>query len=241
MSCLSIDFILIAVFPLGITGAALATGISQSIGGFFPIIYFMKKNSSLLNIIPTKLEASPVIRATSNGASEFMTNISSSLESMLFNLQLLKYLGENGVVTYGVLMYAQFIFVAIYFGYTVGISSILITIICRFSSLYLAQLFVGYSKELLEITIKAFSLYCFTFLFFGLNTMTSAFFTALNNGKISACISFVRTLLFQTTCILVLPQLFGPDGIWLSTACAEILALTISIYFLISRKDEYRY
>lgn len=144
----------------------------------------MKKNSSLLKIIPTKLEASPVIHAASNGASEFMTNISSSLESMLFNLQLLKYLKKNGVVTYGVLMYAQFIFVAIYFGYTVGISSILITVICRFSSSYLVQLFVGYSKELLEITIKAFSLYCFTFLFFGLNTMTSAFFTALNNGKI---------------------------------------------------------
>lgn len=201
----------------------------------------MKKNSSLLKIIPTKLEASPVIHVASNGASEFMTNISSSLVSMLFNLQLLKYLGKNGVVTYGVLMYAQFIFVAIYFGYTVGISSILITVICRFSSLYLAQLFVGYSKDLLEITVKAFSLYCFTFLFFGLNTMTSAYFTALNNGKISACISFVRTLLFQTTCILVLPQLFGSDGIWLSTACAEILALPISIYFLITRKDEYRY
>lgn len=159
----------------------------------------MKKNSSLLKIIPTKLEASPVIHVASNGASEFMTNISSSLVSMLFNLQLLKYLGKNGVVTYGVLMYAQFIFVAIYFGYTVGISPvisyhygaendkevknlfqksytligispILITVICRFSSPYLAQLFVGYSKNLLEITIKAFSLYCFTFLFFGLNT-----------------------------------------------------------------------
>lgn len=186
---LPIDFSLIAVLPLGITGAALATGISQSIGGFFPIIYFMKKNISLLKIIPTKLKASPVIRAASNGASEFMTNISSSLVSMLFNL----------------------------------------------------QLFVEYSKDLLEITVKAFSLYCFTFLFSGLNTMTSAFFTALNNRKISACISFVRTLLFQTTCILLLPQLFGPDGIWLSTACAEILVLTISIYFLITRKNEYRY
>ena len=159
----------------------------------------MKKNSSLLKIIPTKLEASPVIHVASNGASEFMTNISSSLVSMLFNLQLLKYLKENGVAAYGVLMYAQFIFVAIYFGYTVGISPvisyhygaendkevknlfqksytligispILITVICRFSSPYLAQLFVGYSKNLLEITIKAFSLYCFTFLFFGLNT-----------------------------------------------------------------------
>ena len=182
--CLPIDFSLIAVLPLGITGAALATGISQSIGGFFPIIYFMKKNISLLKIIPTKLKASPVIRAASNGASEFMTNISSSLVSMLFNL----------------------------------------------------QLFVEYSKDLLEITVKAFSLYCFTFLFSGLNTMTSAFFTALNNEKISACISFVRTLLFQTTCILVLPQLFGSDGIWLSTACAEILALPISIYFLIIKK-----
>lgn len=187
--CLPIDFILIAVFPLGITGA-----------------------------------------------SEFMTNISSSLVSMLFNLQLLKYLGKNGVVTYGVLMYAQFIFVAIYFGYTVGISPILITVICRFSSSYLAQLFVEYSKDLLEITVKAFSLYCFTFLFSGLNTMTSAFFTALNNGKTSACISFVRTLLFQTTCILVLPQLFGPDGRWMSTACAGILALPISIYFLMTKK-----
>ena len=111
----------------------------------------MKKNSSLLKIIPTKLEASPVIHAASNGASEFMTNISSSLVSMLFNLQLLKYLGKNGVAAYGVLMYAQFIFIAIYFGYTVGISSILITVICEFSSPYLAQLFVGYSKELLEI------------------------------------------------------------------------------------------
>lgn len=264
------DFILIAVFPLGITGAALATGISQSIGGFFPVIYFMKKNRSLLRIVPTKLEAFPIIRAASNGASEFMTNISSSLVSMLFNIQLLKYLGENGVAAYGVLMYAQFIFVAIFFGYTVGISpvisyhygaenasevkklfqksyifigisSVLITVICKLFSPYLAQLFVGYSTDLLEITIKAFSLYCFTFLFSGLNTMTSAFFTALNNGKISACISFVRTLLFQTTCILVLPQLFGPNGIWLSTACAEILALTISIYFLVTRKDEYRY
>lgn len=187
--CLPIDFSLIAVLPLGITGAALATGISQSIGGFFPIIYFMKKNISLLKIIPTKLKASPVIRAASNGASEFMTNISSSLVSMLFNL----------------------------------------------------QLFVEYSKDLLEITVKAFSLYCFTFLFSGLNTMTSAFFTALNNGKTSACISFVRTLLFQTTCILVLPQLFGPDGRWMSTACAEILALPISIYFLMTKKNEYRY
>ena len=131
----------------------------------------MKKNISLLKIIPTKLKASPVIRAASNGASEFMTNISSSLVSMLFNLQLLKYLGKNGVAAYGVLMYAQFIFIAIYFGYTVGISSILITVICEFSSPYLAQLFVGYSKELLEMTVKAFSLYCFTFLFSGLNTM----------------------------------------------------------------------
>lgn len=123
----------------------------------------------------------------------------------------------------------------------IGISSILITVICRFSSPYLAQLFVGYSKELLEITVKAFSLYCFTFLFSGLNIMTSAFFTALNNEKNSACISFVRTLLFQTTCILVLPHLFGPNGIWISTACAEILTLNVSVYFIITRKNEYKY
>lgn len=264
------DYILIAVFPLGITGAALATGISQCIGGFFPILYFARKNTSLLHIVRTKLEFSPILRAASNGASEFMSNISSSLVSMLFNMQLLKYLEENGVAAYGVIMYVQFIFIAIFIGYTVGISpvisyhygaenykevrnlrkksylliavsSILLCTVCRFCSPFFASLFVGYSAELLEITIHAFSLYCFTFLFSGFNTLTSAFFTALNNGRISACISFVRTLLFQTGSVLVLPLLLQTDGIWLSPVCAEILAMAVSGYFLLRYKAEYKY
>lgn len=270
ISNMLLDYILIAVFPLGITGAALATGISQSIGGFFPIFYFARKNTSLLRIVRTKLELSPILRAASNGASEFMSNISSSLVSMLFNMQLLKYLGENGVAAYGVIMYVQFIFIAIFIGYTVGISpvisyhygaenykevrnlrkksylliavsSVVLCTVCRFCSPFFASLFVGYSPELLEITVHAFSLYCFTFLFSGFNTMTSAFFTALNDGRISACISFVRTLLFQTASILVLPLLLHTDGIWLSPVCAEILAMAISGYFLLRYKAEYKY
>ena len=270
VSNMVLDFLLVGVFSFGITGAAIATGVSQCIGGLFPIFYFLRPNTSLLKIVKTKLELEPIVKAAGNGASEFMTNISSSIVSMLFNFQLLKYLGENGVAAYGVLMYVQFIFAAIFFGYTMGVSPIIsyhygaenhnelknlfkksyiiitisalvLTTTCKLTSPLLAKIFVGYSQELLDITINAFSLFCLSFLVSGFNIMSSAFFTALNNGKISAIISFARTLLFQATSILFLPSLLGTNGIWLSPFVADACTLFISIYFLLTSREYYHY
>lgn len=265
-----LDFLLVGVIPWGVVGAAIATAISQCIGGFFPIIYFLRKNDSLLQLVKTKLDWHAIGKAAGNGSSELMSNISSSLISMLYNLQLMKYYGENGVASYGVLMYVQYIFVAIYLGYTIGSSpvisyhygaenksevqnlfkksyflvigaGIILTISARLAAPIISSIFVGYDLQLKQLTQHAFSLFSFMFAPAGINILTSAFFTALNNGKVSAAISFIRTLLFQSCAILLLPLFIGKDGIWLAAVTAEILALCVSLFFLISLKDEYHY
>lgn len=270
VSNMILDYILVGLIPLGVTGAAAATAVSQCIGGFFPLVYFIRKNDSLLQLVPTKLEATPILKAAGNGSSELMSNISSSLVSMLYNLQLMKYFGENGVATNGVLMYVQFIFVAIYMGYTIGSSPIvsyhygaentkevqnlfkksylliisagvILTLTAKLAAPIIASIFVGYDAELQQLTEHAFSLYSYMFLPAGFNILTSSFFTALNNGKISAGISFMRTLLFQSSAILILPLLLGKDGIWLSALTAEIFALVVSLYFLIRCEKDYHY
>lgn len=265
-----LDFVFVGIFPWGVVGAASATAISQCIGGIFPIIYFMRKNISRLSLVKTNIEMDVIVRASSNGASELMSNISSSLISMLYNLQLMKYFGENGIATYGVLMYVQYVFVAIYLGYTIGaspiisyhygasneteiqnmfkksyslilVSGILLTISANLASGLIAQIFVGYDNELLQLTKYAFTLFSLMFAPAGINIMTSAFFTALNNGKISALISFLRTLIFQSSTVLLLPLIIGKDGIWLSAMSAEICAIIVSFYCIFAFKDEYHY
>ncbi len=265
-----LDLLFVGIIPWGIVGAAIATGISQCIGGIYPIIYFFRKNDSRLKLVKTRMEMNVICKAAGNGASELMTNISSSLISMLYMVQLLNYYGENGVATYGVLMYVQYIFIAIYFGYTIGsapvisyhygaqneselqnlfkksylliiISGIALTLIANLACGTIASIFVGYDKELLELTIYAFKLFSLMFFPAGINVMTSSFFTALNNGKVSATISFMRTLVFQAGSILLLPLLLGKDGIWLSCVCAEVLALFISLYCILSFNNEYHY
>lgn len=265
-----LDFLFVGILPWGVVGAAAATAISQCIGGFYPIIYFMRKNDSRLKLVKTNIEFNIVGRAAGNGSSELMSNISSSLISMLYNIQLLKYFGENGVATYGVLMYVQFIFVAIYLGYTIGcapiisyhygaqnqsevqnlfkksyilicISGIILTILANLASGTIASIFVGYDAELYELTVHAFTLFSLMFAPAGLNVMTSSLFTALNNGKVSAAISFLRTLLFQSSSILLLPLLIGKDGIWLACVTAEIFALFVSIYCLFTFEKDYHY
>lgn len=265
-----LDFVFVGIFPWGVVGAAAATAISQCIGGIFPIIYFMRKNDSRLSLVKTNIEMDVVVRASSNGASELMSNISSSLISMLYNLQLMKYFGENGIATYGVLMYVQYVFVAIYLGYTIGsspiisyhygasnekeiqnmfkksyiliiLSGILLTLVANLASGLIAKIFVGYDKELLQLTKYAFTLFSLMFAPASINIMTSAFFTALNNGKISALISFLRTLVFQSSTVLLLPLIIGKDGIWLSAMSAEICAIIVSIYCIFAFKEEYHY
>ena len=265
-----LDALFVGGFGWGIAGAAVATGLSQCVGGILPLIYFLRPNNSLLRLRKTRLELRPILKACGNGSSELMSNISGSLVSMLYNFQLLAYAGENGVAAYGVLMYVQFIFVAIFVGYAIGSAPIvgyhygaenhaelrnmltksvklmsaggvLLTVLAIVLAAPLARIFVGYDAELFEMTRHAFCLFAFSFLMAGFNIFTSSFFTALNNGAISAAISFLRTLVFQTLCVLLLPLLFGLDGIWWAMTVAEVFALGLSILFLATQRKRYHY
>ena len=267
---MTLDAIFVGIFQWGVAGAALATGLSQCVGGLFPLIYFIRPNTSLLQLVRTKLELTPMLRACGNGSSELMSNISISIVSIVYNFQLLKYTGENGVSAYGVLMYVQFIFIAIYIGYSIGAapiisyhygahnhkelqnmlcksilltggSGIVLTALAFFLATPLSQIFVGYDEELLALTSHAFRLFSFSFLLAGLNIFVSSFFTALNNGAVSAAISFLRTLIFQTASALILPVFLGIDGIWWAITAAEICACVISLGFLWHKRERYHY
>lgn len=254
----------------GVKGAALATGISQTVGGILPLIYFLRPNSSLLKITRTKLEGRPVFLAVTNGSSELMSNISASVVSMIYNIQLMKFAGEDGVAAYGVLMYVQFVFIALFIGYAIGsapiigyhygainhselknmlkksivimsISGIIMTLLAQALALPLAKVFVGYDEGLFDMTVHAFRVFSFSFILAGINIFASSFFTALNNGAVSAAISFLRTLIFQSTAVIVLPMIWELDGIWLSITVAEVFALIISVTFLVTKRKKYNY
>ena len=265
-----LDALFVAGFRWGIAGAAIATGLSQCVGGLLPLVYFLRPNTSKLRLVRTKLELQPILNACGNGSSELMSNISSSAVSMVYNFQLLKYLGEDGVSAYGVLMYVQFVFVAIYIGYSIGCapivgfhygaqnhpelknmlrmsvilmsaSGVVLTVLARVLAAPLAKIFVGYDEGLFTLTCHAFRLFSFAFLFAGFNIFASSFFTALGNGLISAAISFLRTLVFQTSSVILLPLLLGVDGIWYAITAAEIFATLISLIFLLAKRRKYHY
>ena len=265
-----LDWLFVGVFGWGVAGAAAATGLSQCAGGLVPLIYFLLPNKSLLRLTRTRLELIPLLKACGNGSSELMSNISSSIVSMIYNFQLLKYIGENGVSAFGVLMYVQFIFVAIFIGYSIGCAPIvsyhygagnspevknmlkksmllmgtlgvLLSALAFCLAEPLAKIFVGYDAELHALTSHAFRLFSFSFLLAGFNIYCSSFFTALNNGAISAAVSFLRTLVFQTSAVLILPLILNVDGIWLSNAFAEVFAFAISAIFLIAKRKKYHY
>ena len=267
---MALDALFIAGFHWGVAGAAIATGLSQCVGGLFPLIYFLRPNSSKLRLVRTKLELRPILNACGNGSSELMSNISSSIVSMIYNFQLLKYIGEDGISAYGVLMYVQFVFIAIDIGYSIGCAPIVgfhfgaqnhtelknmlgksvklmcgagvvMAVLAQVLAAPLARLFVGYDEGLYTLTCHAFRLFSFAFLFAGFNIFASSFFTALNNGLISAVISFLRTLVLQTSSVILLPLIFGVDGIWYAITAAEIFATTISVIFLFAKRKKYHY
>ncbi len=265
-----LDFIFVAVFRWGIVGAAAATAASQLIGGVVPLMYFLRPNTSKLHLVKTKLNAHILGKTCINGSSELMTNISMSLVNILYNFQLMHYIGEDGVAAYGIIMYVSFIFAAIFIGYSIGSApiigyhygagnhtelkglfrkslflitlwNVILTALAILTAQPLAKIFVGYDIGLTGLTTRALALYSLSFLFMGHNIFGSAFFTALGNGVVSAAISFLRTLLFQVAAVLILPRLLGIDGIWLAIVVAELLALVITIYFFIKKKDNYHY
>ncbi|MDE7267690.1 MAG: MATE family efflux transporter [Lachnospiraceae bacterium] len=265
-----LDFIFIAVFQWGIVGAAAATAASQLVGGLIPLIYFFRPNTSLLKLVKTKIDANIMLKTCINGSSELMTNISMSLVNILYNFQLMRYVGEDGIAAYGVIMYVSFIFAAIFIGYSIGSApvigyhygagnhaelkglfrkslslitlwNVLLTIIAIVTSQPLARIFVGYDADLTALTRRGLCLYALSFLMMGLNIFASAFFTALGNGVVSASISFLRTLLFQIAAVLILPLLFQLDGIWLSVVAAEALALIVTVFFFVKKGNYYHY
>lgn len=265
-----LDALFVAVLHLGIQGAAAATALSQCVGGIVPLIYFARPNNSTLHLGKTKFDKRSLAKTCINGSSELMSNISMSVVSMLYNVQLLKYAGEDGVAAYGVLMYVSLIFQSVFIGYSVGTAPIIgyqygaqnyselkglrkksLTLIGIFavvmfalSSLLarpLSFIFVGYDEALLNLTVRAFSIFSFSFLFSGFAIFGSSFFTALNNGLISAAISFMRTLVFQIAAVLIFPLLWQVDGIWLSIVAAEVMAVTVTMIFMQVNRKKYRY
>ena len=265
-----LDGLFCAVLNLGVPGAAAATAISQAIGGTIPLLYFTFKRKGRLYFTKTYFDKKALLKSASNGFSELLSNTSAAVIGMLFNAQLLRYVGENGVAAYSVLMYVSMVFVAIFIGFSSGISPVisynygaenhkelksithkLLTLIIITSllmlvfSLYMAsplsRLFVGYDEELYQMTLRGFYIYSFSFIFAGISIFSSSFFTALNNGPVSAVISFLRTFILQLIFVIVLPPILGIDGIWLSIVFAEIISFFVSFYFLITKKKVYHY
>ncbi len=267
---MALDALFIAVFRWGVAGAALATGVSQLVGGVLPLFYFLRPNSSLLRLTKTRLEFRVLLKTCGNGSSELMSNISGSVVGMLYNYQLLRFAGEDGVAVYGVLMYVSFIFVAAFIGYTVAstpivgyhhgagnhpelksllkksvvlmlAAGVLMMVLSQVLAKPLANVFVGYDQELSQMTQHAFVVFSWSFLLAGFNIFASSFFTALNNGAISAAISFLRSLVFQIICVLALPALLGLDGVWWSVTVADVFACIISVIFLFAKRKRYHY
>ena len=265
-----LDLLFMAVFDWGIVGAALATAVSQTVGGIVPLIYFGRENTSLLRLVRTKFVAKWMTKAVTNGSSELMSNISFSVVGMLYNFQLMKYAGEDGVAAYGVLMYVNMIFIAVFIGFATGMApvigyhfgaenhnelksllrkSIKVIGICSVAMLVfgeicaypLSYIFVGYDKALMEMTLRGFLIYSFSFLFAGFAIFGSAFFTALSDGVTSAIMAFLRTLVFQVIAVLALPMLFGLDGIWWSIVAAEIAAVALTVMFIVIKRKKYMY
>lgn len=265
-----LDALFIIVFDWGIEGAALATGISELLGGLAPCIYFARKNSSLLRFAKPVFDIKSIKKAITNGLSEFVSSISMSVVGILYNIQLLHYAGEDGVAAYGVIMYINFIFLAIMIGYTISTSPVIsyhygaqnhdelqnlfrrsLILMSSFSVILFgaaqllaapcAEIFVGYDPELQEMTVSAFRIYAFSFLLCGFNIFGSSFFTALNNGLISAVISFMRTLVFETAAVLLLPLIFGLSGIWSAIIVAEIAAMILTTFFIVYKRKDYHY
>ncbi len=267
-----LDAVLVTLLPLEhkLAGAAVATAASQVVGGVFPLVYFRRPNSSILRLGRAGFAGRALLKACLNGSSEFMSNVSMSLVGMLYNVQLLRYAGENGVAAYGVMMYVSMVFSAAFIGYSIGTAPIVgyhdgaqnhaelkgllrrsLTMIGIFGvgmiaaaellAQPLSQMFVGYDSELLALTVSGFRIFALSFAFMGFAIFASGFFTALNDGVTSALISFLRTLVFQCAAVLLLPRLWGIDGVWISIVVAEFMAVALSAAFLIGKRAKYHY
>lgn len=267
-----LDAVLVILLPqeYKLAGAAIATAMSQFVGGVIPLFYFFRKNNSILRLGKTSFDGKAILKACANGSSEFMSNVSMSIVGMLYNIQLLKYAGENGVAAYGVMMYVSMIFSAAFIGYSIGVAPVIsyhngaqnykeskgllrqslimigvfgvsMVAAAELLALPLSNIFVGYDAELMNLTVSGFKIFALSFIFMGFAIFSSGFFTALNDGLTSALISFLRTLVFQIAAVLLLPLIWEIDGVWISIVVAEVMAAAISAVFLVVKRKKYHY
>lgn len=265
-----LDYILVGVIPLGLNGAAIATAISQGVGGLIPLVYFALPNSSALKLTKARIEWWVLVKICTNGMSELLSNISMSFVSMLYNFKLIKIAGNDAVAAYGVIMYLQFIFASIFIGYAIGVAplisynygaenhrelkgifkkslklmlgtGVVMMIMSITLSSPLSKVFVGYDEKLYNMTVNGFRLFSVAFLPCGINIFASSFYTALNNGVVSAVLSVFRTVIFQVVMVLVLPKFWGLDGIWFSSPMTEILSVIVAAVFFVALKNKYKY
>ena len=270
LSNIIFDALLVGVFDFGLAGAAVATATSQIAGSIIPLVYFFSKNTSRLRLCKTYFDKKATLQGVANGSSEFVSGISSSVVGILYNSQLLKFAGEDGVAAYGVMMYVAFVFVGVFLGFANGsapvigyhygaqnhfelknllrksivinvIASVFMLGLSELSAPFLSDIFAGYDPELYTMTLHGFRIYSVSFLFSGIAILGPSFFTALNNGLVSATLSFLRTIVFQIICVLLFPIIFGLDGIWISVTAAEALSVFATIIFLIAQKKKYHY
>ncbi len=267
---MALDALFIAVFDWGLAGAAVATAVSQIVGGGIPLVYFFRKNSSLLRLGRTEFDKKATLKATTNGSSELVSGVSTSLVGLLYNVQLMKFAGEDGVAAYSIMMYVGFIFIGIFFGYANGsapiigyhygaknytemrnllkkgitlniTASVIMLLLSELLAVPLAVIFASYDNVLYEMTLNGFRIYAVSYLFSGLAIMGSSFFTALNNGLVSAILSFLRTIVFQIACVFLFPVFFGLDGIWISVVAAEFLSALIAVIVIFGLRKKYNY
>lgn len=267
-----LDAVLVILLPqeYKLAGAAIATAMSQFAGGVIPLFYFFRKNNSILRLGKTSFDGKAILKACANGSSEFMSNVSMSIVGMLYNIQLLKYAGENGVAAYGVMMYVSMIFSAAFIGYSIGVAPVIsyhngaqnykeskgllrqslimigvfgvgMVAAAELLALPLSNIFVGYDAELMNLAVSGFKIFALSFIFMGFAIFSSGFFTALNDGLTSALISFLRTLVFQIPAVLLLPLIWEIDGVWISIVVAEVMAAAISAFFLVVKRKKYHY
>lgn len=269
---MALDALMVMLLPMEykLIGAAVATATSEVVGGGIPLVYFARKNSSTLRLGRTQFDGRALLKACTNGSSEFMSNISMSVVGILYNFQLLRYAGENGVAAYGVMMYVNFVFAAAFIGYSIGTAPVIgfhngannrselrnllkmslkmiggaglaMFIAAEALTVPLAKLFVGYDQQLMSLTVSGFRIFAISFLLMGFAIFGSGFFTALNDGLISAMISFVRTMVFQSASVMLLPLLWGINGVWISIIVAEMMATLLCAVFLWKKRRKYLY
>ena len=265
-----LDALFVGIFRWGLVGAAVATAAAQILGAVIPLLYFARPNPSPLRLGKCPFDGKALLRTAANGSSELMSNLSMSLVSMLYNLQLMAHAGEDGIAAYGVIMYVNFIFIAVFIGLSIGaapiigfnhgaenhpelrnvlkkcltllaVFAVVLTVLAELISRPLAGIFVGYDPVLHDMTTRGFRIYILSFLLSGFNIFGSSFFTALNNGLISALISFLRTLVFQIGAVLLLPLVFELDGIWWSVVAAELGSLALTAFFMVKYRKRYHY